>query len=151
MTQKHAGNAPCGLAGKPVSTVCSPRSKGQSAFGDACKLQGTAPWREMGARAARPPHSQTAAASCPARGGCPGTAGEQSVQSILRGEGLRHLPASPRALWQTSAGTARGTSTGLPSVRNVYYSRDRIFYFFQGKVHPAARQVTVLTSPVQDL
>lgn len=50
-----------------------------------------------------------------------------STQSIPRGEGLCHLPASPKALRQTSAGTAQGTSTGLPSAGNVCYSKDWIF------------------------
>lgn len=42
-TQKHAGNARCSLAGDPISTVCSPRSKGQPAFRDACNFKELCP------------------------------------------------------------------------------------------------------------
>lgn len=39
VTQKHAGSAQHRLAGKPVSTVCRPRSKGQSTSGDFCSFE----------------------------------------------------------------------------------------------------------------
>lgn len=42
-TQKHAGNARCSLAGEPIPTVCSPRSKGQSAFRGACNFKELCP------------------------------------------------------------------------------------------------------------
>lgn len=67
-TQKHAGNAHCGLGEETLSSICSPRSKGRSVSRDACGFKDLCP----GAKSVPLQHKVCTGSPKPARGAlCP--------------------------------------------------------------------------------